>query len=144
MATITGNVCGEPVGQCKCQAFSETPLPKQTKPESIFTDAAIREGKPPHTPIPSIQAGAPANSHLPSDKETWSIIKCGFMGMIAGVIGWATYISIAAELEGLIFSREFIILVHGLCCGAPVGLFAGIVIGGLILAKKWEDKSTLS
>jgi hypothetical protein len=133
MAKITCTVCGEPIeaGQCKCQSFSEIPLPHQ-RPHSA--DGAIREGDPPHKHPP------------PAVGQLGTVIKCALIGLVAGGFGMAVYGGIEYSKETApIMPTWWVMLMNGLCCGAPIGLFAGIVVGGLISSRKSsgpEGKST--
>ena len=126
MARITCDVCGEPTeaGQCKCQSFSEIPLPKKTTP--LSTDGAIREGEPPHKPI----------SPTPSAKQIWLTIKCTLTGMVIGMLVMAIYGGIEYSKETApIPPTELVMLGWAICFGAPIGLFAGIVVGGILSSR---------
>jgi hypothetical protein len=145
---IICKVCGATMDgdQCKCQAFSEIPLPKQKTPAAISTDGAIRAGDPPHDPASS----NPIDSSNPPTEKSWLIIGwCAFAGVAAGIPGGAIFGYFDFDKEPApIISRGWIMLFSAACCGAPIGLFFGVMVGILLgIAKtmrRQEDKSTHS
>src|SRR5262245_59274615 len=130
------SVCGRPVNQCECQAFSESPLPDQNQQ----VDTAIREGEP---PTPNKPDASPANK---PDTSYYSCLMVWFGGLCGALIG-AVVVGILvfnlwSRSDTPIGSALIAFLAGGLCYGAPPGFILGmfvctlLVIFGVIRPKK--------
>jgi F0F1-type ATP synthase assembly protein I len=127
MANICG-ACGEPMtaGQCKCQAFSEVPLPSQTK--HLSTDGAIREGEPPHKPV------TPAKSESPN--HSGMMVMCALIGAVVGTVLAGAYVADSwAKSDTPIGSPLVVFLLGGFCVGALPGLVLGFVVSLFLMAR---------